>query len=79
MSFITFNYLFFRTEFADPPPLPSVVATCPVTASSPNKLEDVIPAEGAPTTLMEWAVLILNTPHPTLKVKYPVSLPVLPC
>lgn len=30
--------------------------------------EHIIPPEGAPTTLMQWAVVILNTPEPRLKV-----------
>jgi hypothetical protein len=32
-------------------------------------VEDVVPTANAPTTLMEWAVLILNTPNPMLKVR----------
>lgn len=30
--------------------------------------EEVVPTENPPTTLMQWAVLILNTAIPTLKV-----------
>ena len=30
--------------------------------------EPVVPEVDPPTTLVEWAVLILNTPNPTLKV-----------
>jgi hypothetical protein len=30
--------------------------------------EPVVPESNAPTTLMQWAVLILNTSNPTLKV-----------
>lgn len=31
-------------------------------------VEEIVPASNAPTTLMQWAVLILNTANPTLKV-----------
>ena len=30
--------------------------------------EPIVPEHDAPTTLMQWAVLILNTPNPKLKV-----------
>ncbi|KIY44648.1 DUF455-domain-containing protein [Fistulina hepatica ATCC 64428] len=57
-------------EFADPPPavppqvsLPSIGTVCQA------EDEPVVPVEDPPTTLMEWAVLILNTPNPTLKVQ----------
>jgi hypothetical protein len=55
------------TEFADPPsatlnePLPFI----PTEKRAP---EPVVPLVNPPTTLMQWAVLILNTPSPTLKV-----------
>lgn len=55
-------------EFADPPPPPTastfssdVVQVLPID-------EDIVPLESAPKTLMQWAVLILNTANPTLKV-----------
>ncbi|KAJ7641611.1 hypothetical protein FB45DRAFT_825906 [Roridomyces roridus] len=55
-------------EFADPPPAPSqpIVQVNPVILSEPT--EPVVPLTDAPRTLMQWAVLILNTAHPTLKV-----------
>jgi hypothetical protein len=57
------------TEFADPPPpVPANIFS----QSQPHELreqEPVVPETDAPTTLMQWAVLILNTPNPTLKVR----------
>ena len=56
-------------DFADPPPhttvkiLPQVMPT-----PDPREAESVVPITNVPTTLMEWAVLILNTSDPTLKV-----------
>ncbi|KAH7923957.1 DUF455-domain-containing protein [Leucogyrophana mollusca] len=52
-------------EFADPPPRPLVKPESE--AASVTEGEPIIPTENAPTTLMQWAVLILNTPNPTLK------------
>ncbi|TFK71034.1 DUF455-domain-containing protein [Pluteus cervinus] len=59
-------------EFADPPPeastfqsrlpLPHVPQATPVD-------EPMVPETNPPTTLMQWAVLILNTANPTLKVQ----------
>ncbi|KAJ6516851.1 hypothetical protein C8R47DRAFT_1313203 [Mycena vitilis] len=56
-------------EFADPPPPPSqrTVQINPVTVGS-EAVEPVVPANDSPKTLMQWAVLILNTANPTLKV-----------
>ncbi|PCH34824.1 DUF455-domain-containing protein [Wolfiporia cocos MD-104 SS10] len=59
-------------EFADPPPPPdlsrlSISATGATDPDAPP--ETIVPTEGAPTTLMQWAVLILNTANPTLKVE----------
>ncbi|KDR72901.1 hypothetical protein GALMADRAFT_125747 [Galerina marginata CBS 339.88] len=54
-------------EFADPPPPISTAKTpflLPVVENEP-----VVPLVEAPKTLMQWAVLILNTPNPTLKVE----------
>lgn len=58
-------------DFADPPSNPtagfSTSASPQVTAvSMPSEL--IVPEVDPPTTLVEWAVLILNTPHPILKV-----------
>ncbi|KAG6840230.1 hypothetical protein C0991_008059 [Blastosporella zonata] len=58
-------------EFADPPPKPKA-PLLPVTASplTPTIIDEpVVPIDNPPTTLMQWAVLILNTPNPTLKVQ----------
>lgn len=56
-----------EAEFADPPPLQ------PSSVNDENPVEQeqegLIPAEHTPTTLVEWAVLILNTPQPDLKVR----------
>lgn len=54
--------------FADLPPavaksIPESVPSVPIKLS-----EDLVPSNGAPCTLMEWAVLILNTSDPMLKV-----------
>ncbi|KAL4062655.1 hypothetical protein V8B97DRAFT_1874662 [Scleroderma yunnanense] len=52
--------------------LPSaVINSAPVdTSSVPSQLsKNVVPMNGPPSTLMEWAVLILNTSDPMLKVK----------
>ena len=54
-------------EFADPPPPPPDLSHLSI--SSPSKEpEPVVPAENPPSTLIQWAVLILNTPDPMLKV-----------
>lgn len=57
-------------EFADPPP-PIPVQYLPegIQSGEPREEEPLIPMTGAPTTLMQWAVLILNTPNPMLKVR----------
>ncbi|KAG5730343.1 hypothetical protein E4T56_gene11719 [Termitomyces sp. T112] len=57
-------------EFADPPK--SVAPLLPVTVltSTPSVVDEpIVPIDSPPTTLMQWAVLILNTPNPTLKVQ----------
>jgi hypothetical protein len=55
------------TEFADPPPAPTVTPPSPDAPPPVQTVDGVIPTNGTPKTLIEWAVLILNTPHPTLK------------
>ncbi|KAG6902711.1 hypothetical protein C0995_012852 [Termitomyces sp. Mi166 len=58
-------------EFADPPPKP-MAPLLPVTAptSTPSVVDEpVVPIDNPPKTLMQWAVLILNTPNPALKVQ----------
>ncbi|TFK51211.1 DUF455-domain-containing protein [Heliocybe sulcata] len=54
-------------EFADPPTATSPVQTGKI--SEPTVQEDVVPVENPPRTLIQWAVLILNTADPTLKVQ----------
>lgn len=57
-------------EFADPPPPP---LAAPVVAPSELQVikepESIEPISNPPKTLMQWAVLILNTPDPILKVQ----------
>ncbi|KAH9920616.1 DUF455-domain-containing protein [Fomitopsis serialis] len=55
-------------EFADPPPPPDI-SHMTISDNSPVIEDSVVPGEGAPSTLMQWAVLILNTPNPKLKVE----------
>ncbi|KAK0206586.1 hypothetical protein DFS33DRAFT_1257370 [Desarmillaria ectypa] len=56
-------------EFADPPPLKDTTSP-PVRSLTIESVEEpILPTTNAPTTLMQWAVLILNTPNPTLKVQ----------
>ncbi|KAL1663025.1 hypothetical protein GGF50DRAFT_57783 [Schizophyllum commune] len=56
-------------DFADPPPNNAATPPLPVPLSPDAEDEPVVPAETPPSTLMEWAVLILNTPDPRLKVE----------
>lgn len=59
------------SDFADPPPNPTIGAAnspSPQPADISAPPEPIIPQVDPPTTLVEWAVLILNTPNPTLKV-----------
>ncbi|KAF9077822.1 hypothetical protein BDP27DRAFT_1311720 [Rhodocollybia butyracea] len=60
-------------EFADPPPLPSDPASSLIDGTvapyAQATAEPIVPTENPPKTLMEWAVLILNTANPTLKVE----------
>lgn len=55
--------------FADPPPPVASDLSADLSSTVSQENEPVVPEENAPTTLMEWAVLILNTPHPRLKVE----------
>lgn len=64
---IELNVLLLDTEFADPPQAPVDISDLSI-EDLETEMEPVVPVENPPTTLMEWAVLILNTPHPTLKV-----------
>ncbi|THU85532.1 DUF455-domain-containing protein [Dendrothele bispora CBS 962.96] len=56
-------------EFADPPPPQPESNDLPAASRSQETDEPVVPLENPPKNLMEWAVLILNTPNPTLKVE----------
>ncbi|KAK0242808.1 hypothetical protein EDD85DRAFT_933324 [Armillaria nabsnona] len=59
-------------EFADPPPVVEDATSLPVRSSTVESVtveEPIVPTTNTPTTLMQWAVLILNTPNPTLKVQ----------
>lgn len=64
-------------EFADPPRLssPSIKKDTQIERLPLIEDEPVVPLENPPKTLMQWGVLILNTPNPTLKVlttRYPL-------
>ncbi|KAK7682020.1 hypothetical protein QCA50_014984 [Cerrena zonata] len=57
--------------FADPPPPPldlSHLSSHSTQATTPAEPEPIVP-DDAPTTLIQWAVLILNTADPMLKVQ----------
>jgi hypothetical protein len=69
------EWLTIAPDFADPPKN-AVAPLLPITtASSPDRpAEPVVPDAHPPTTLIQWAVLILNTPDPVLKVTYSFPL-----
>ncbi|KAJ3475767.1 hypothetical protein NLI96_g11622 [Meripilus lineatus] len=59
-------------EFADPPPPPPDMTKLrihEIDNRSQDIVEEVVPPDNPPKTLMEWAVLILGTANPTLKVQ----------
>ncbi|KAL1943578.1 hypothetical protein VTO73DRAFT_4023 [Trametes versicolor] len=56
-------------EFADPPPPPPDLSHLSISSPEPKEPEPVVPVENPPTTLIQWAVLILNTADPMLKVQ----------
>ncbi|KAL0948000.1 hypothetical protein HGRIS_010622 [Hohenbuehelia grisea] len=57
-------------EFTDPPaPAPTCPPSDRSVDSKSREMEPIVPTTNPPTTLMQWAVLILNTPDPTLKVE----------
>ncbi|KAI0795865.1 DUF455-domain-containing protein [Abortiporus biennis] len=57
-------------EFADPPPPPPDLSHLKISSDCvKGPPEPVVPTEGTPTTLIQWAVLILNTADPSLKVE----------
>lgn len=67
------------TEFADPPPAadPATLLTSSGNLDDSNAVhlqqvmienQPLVPLENPPKTLLQWAVLILNTSNPTLKV-----------
>ncbi|KAI0263567.1 hypothetical protein BC834DRAFT_886329 [Gloeopeniophorella convolvens] len=55
-------------EFSDPPPVAVLDISKLSLLSQEAEEETVVPLQNAPKTLMQWAVLILNTANPTLKV-----------
>lgn len=58
-----------HTEFADPPPPLPDLSHLSISSPEPREPEPVVPVENPPTTLIQWAVLILNTADPMLKVR----------
>ncbi|KAI0354431.1 DUF455-domain-containing protein [Trametes cingulata] len=56
-------------EFADPPPPPPDLSHLSLSSPEPKEPEPLVPAENPPKTLIEWAVVILNTADPMLKVQ----------
>ncbi|KAI1782602.1 DUF455-domain-containing protein [Ganoderma leucocontextum] len=56
-------------EFADPPPPPPDLSHLSISSPTLKEPEPLVPVENPPTTLIQWAVLILNTPDPMLKVQ----------
>jgi hypothetical protein len=62
-------------EFADPPHPPISSIKSDIQNECPLLIEDepIVPLENPPKTLMQWGVLILNTPNPTLKVSNSVT------
>lgn len=59
-------------EFSDPPPAPENASNGSDKASAIDLTalpEPVVPSSNPPKTLIDWAVLVLNTPHPQLKVE----------
>ncbi|THH00840.1 hypothetical protein EW145_g7024 [Phellinidium pouzarii] len=56
-------------EFADPPPAPKETISSIDIPDLITLPEDIEPAKNPPKTLIQWAVLILNTSHPQLKVE----------
>lgn len=59
-----YNY----AEFADPPPPLATPIAVSDSVHAFTTDEEIVPTINVPSTLMDWAVLILNTPNPTLKV-----------
>ncbi|KAI0631445.1 DUF455-domain-containing protein [Trametes polyzona] len=56
-------------EFADPPPPPPDLSHLSLSSPDPKEPEPIVPVENPPSTLIQWAVLILNTADPMLKVQ----------
>ena len=54
-------------EFADPPP-PRLEKLTLSPATDASQEQPLVPLDLPPSTLIEWGVLILNTPDPDLKV-----------
>ena len=51
-------------EFADPPPPPPDLSHLSLSPHTPKEPEPLVPVDNPPTTLVQWAVLILNTADP---------------
>lgn len=67
----TLTSALYSPDFADPPPPPPDLSHLSLTSPEDRPKgppEEVVPTSGAPTTLIQWAVLILNTADPSLKV-----------
>ncbi|KAI5114849.1 hypothetical protein M0805_007943, partial [Coniferiporia weirii] len=56
-------------EFVDPPPAPNNASLSTGAPDLITLTEEIVPVENPPKTLIQWAVLILNTSHPQLKVE----------
>ncbi|KDQ06120.1 hypothetical protein BOTBODRAFT_141294 [Botryobasidium botryosum FD-172 SS1] len=56
-------------EFADPPPEPVSSSADGAPIEIPSSLTEPVIPDPPPRTLLDWAVLILNTPNPELKVQ----------
>ncbi|EPQ53011.1 DUF455-domain-containing protein [Gloeophyllum trabeum ATCC 11539] len=56
-------------EFADPPPTKETLHEHGLATNLPIQDENIVPLDNHPKTLIQWAVLILNTADPTMKVQ----------
>ena len=64
----TLQFIVCSSAFADPPPPNLEKLSLSAGADSDSAThEPLIPLDQEPSTLIEWAVLILNTPDPDLK------------
>ena len=58
-------------EFAGPPPPPPDLSRLSISSPIPEGPEPLAPTETPPTTLTQWALLILNTTDHALEGTYP--------